>query len=51
MTLGSGKGHSNGIVAIAIAGDNVLSVAADDTARLTPAGEGRRGGDGLARKR
>jgi WD40 repeat protein len=33
----SGKGHTNGIVALAVAGDNVLSVAIDDTARLTPA--------------
>jgi hypothetical protein len=33
-----GKGHTNGIVAIAVAGDSVLSVAIDDTTRLTPSG-------------
>jgi hypothetical protein len=33
-------------VAIAVAGDNVISVAIDDTARVTPTGAGRRGGVG-----
>ena len=50
LTHRSGKGHSNGIVAIAVAGDNVVSVAIDDTARVTPAGEGSRRGKGVVRR-